>query len=139
MTAPTEPRHVIFDSTPEIFATDSAGRFLFELKIGGEGQLDTHAWDEVRFVISVWHPTERRAIDLDRAYVELDCCWDAEDGRWVKLAEVEPVVPPYSPGQTFDGWIVLPVISSTTAYALTGGGFEPRAPLQIRASAYLVA
>ena len=129
---------LIFDSTPEIFATDSAGRFLHELKAAGNGWVETGSFDEVRFVISVWHPTEGRTIDLDSAYVELDCCWSPEDPKWVKLAEIEPVVPPYNSGETFDGWIVLPVISRSTAYALSGAGFQPRARLQIRASAYLV-
>lgn len=139
MNASTPPRHLIFDSTPEIFATDNAGCFLHQLRVDGDSHLETSAFDEVRFVFSVWHPTERRTIDLDRAYIELDCCWSPGEERWVKLAEIEPVVPPYNPGQTFDGWIVLPVVSATTAYALSGGGFEPRARLQIRASAFLVA
>jgi len=48
-------------------------------------------------------------------------------------------VPPYAGGESFDGWIVLPILGSSTAYALVGSGFEPRARLQIRASAYFVA
>lgn len=139
MTSPTPSRHLVLDPTPEIFATDNSGRFLHELKCGGDGWLETGPFDEIRFVISVWHPTDRRTIDLDRAYIELDCRWSPEDDRWVKLAEIEPVVPPYNAGETFDGWIVLPVISPSTAYALSGGGFASRARLQIRAGAYLVA
>jgi hypothetical protein len=135
----TPARQVIFDSTPEIFATDNAGRFLFDLKDGSSHQLDTRYFDEVRFVVSLWHPSRKRAIDLDRAYVELACSFDEKETQWVKLAEIEPVVPPYNAGETFDGWIVLPVMGTTTAYALIGSGFEPRARLQIRASAYLVA
>ena len=47
-------------------------------------------------------------------------------------------MPPYNAGGTFDGWIVLPILGTTTAYELTGSGFAPRARVQIRASAYLV-
>ena len=49
------------------------------------------------------------------------------------------MVPPYAPGDTFDGWIVLPVLGARSAFSLFGSGFEPRTRLQIRASAYLVA
>ena len=139
MTSNVQPRQLLFDSTPEIFATDSSGRFFLELKVDGNSRLDTATFDEIRFVFSVWHPTERRTVDLDRAYMEIDCNWSPDEERWVKLAEIEPVVPPYNPGQTFDGWIVLPVVATSTAYALSGGGFAPRARLQVRASAYLVA
>jgi len=139
LTASTKPRQSIFDPTPEIFASDSAGRFFHELKIDGATVLDTGAFDEIRFVISLWHPASQRTIDLDRAYVELLCSWSPRDSRWIKLAEVEPVVSPYNPGETFDGWIVLPVVGVETAYALSGSGFEARARLQIRASAYFVA
>jgi len=139
LNANTPPQQLIFDSTPEIFATDNAGRFFHQLKVSSDGRLDTRAFDEIRFVISLWHPAGRRTIDLDRAYVELDCSWNPDRDRWIKLAEIEPVVSPYSPGETFDGWIVLPIVGAITAYALSGGGFEPRARLQIRASAYLVA
>jgi hypothetical protein len=135
----SHPRQLIFDSTPEIFASDSGGRFVHELKVDGSAVLDTAACDEGRFVVSLWHPSGQRSIDLDRAYVELVCSWDPTADRWIKLAEIEPVVPPYSPGKTFDGWIVLPVLGAKTAFALSGSGFEPRARLQIRASAYLVA
>ena len=72
------------------------------------------------------------------AYVELRTCLDPKDEHWIRLAEVEPVVPPYKPGESFDGWIVLPVLATRTAYSLHGSGFAPRTRLQIRASAYFV-
>ena len=65
--------------------------------------------------------------------------FDPEEDHWTKLAEIEPVVAPYGSGETFDGWIVLPVLGGKTSYALVGSGFDPRARLQIRASAYFVA
>jgi len=49
------------------------------------------------------------------------------------------VVAPYGSGETFDGWIVLPVLAAKSAFALVGSGFEPRTRLQVRASAYFVA
>ena len=133
-----EPIQIRFEPTPEIFATDSGGRFSLILRHNGEEQIDTGAFDEIRFVFSIWHPSPKRPIDLDHAYVELGCRLDIADDHWVKLAEIEPVVPPYNAGGTFDGWIVLPVLGTTTAYELTGSGFAPRARVQIRASAYLV-
>ena len=139
MTPDTPPQQIRFDAPPEIFATDTAGRFHFPLTTDGGARLVTEAYDEMRFVFSIWHPSSRRTIDLDRAYVEL--CWtpEASDDHWIKLAEIEPVVPPHDAGETFDGWIVLPVLSLASAFALSGSGFEPRARLQIRANAYLVA
>ena len=74
-----------------------------------------------------------------RAYLELQGSFDPEEEHWTKLAEIEPVVAPYGTGETFDGWIVLPVMAGRSSYALVGSGFEPRSRLQIRASAYLVA
>ena len=139
MNRATKPLHVVFDSTPEIFATDSAGGFVFPLLSAGRKLFDTELFDEERFVFSLWHPSGQRSIDLDRAYVELQGCFDSEEGHWVKLSEIEPVVPAYGAGDTFDGWIVLPVMADRSAFALTGGGFEPRTRLQIRASAYFVA
>ena len=56
----------------------------------------------------------------------------------LELAEIEPVVPPYNAGESFDGWIVLPVLASVTALKLFGSGFEARARLQLRASVYFV-
>jgi hypothetical protein len=118
--------HLDFDPTPEIFATDNSGTFFFALQADGKSRLATSAYDEVRFTFSLWHPSGQRTIDLDRAYVEL-------------RASFEPVVPAYGAGDSFDGWIVLPVLAASGAFALLGAGFEPRARLQIRASAYFVA
>ncbi|HRC84682.1 MAG TPA: hypothetical protein PK413_03635 [Thermoanaerobaculia bacterium] len=139
MSTTNPPRFVAFDSTPEIFATDSNGSFSFALARSGESFLQTESFDEARFVVSLWHPSGQRSIDLDRAYVELRACFDQEELHWIKLAEVEPVVPPYAGGESFDGWVVLPIMASSSAFALVGSGFEPRSRLQIRASVYLVA
>jgi hypothetical protein len=136
---PTPPRQVIFDPTPEIFATDSAGSFTFPLLVAGSAFQETSSYDEVRFVFSIWHPSGQRTIDLDRAYVELRAAFDPDEDHWTKIAEIEPVVPPYAGGESFDGWIVLPILGSSSAFAVVGSGFEPRARLQIRASAYFVA
>ena len=133
------PRQVIFDRTPEIFATDSGGGFSFPLTVGGERFLSTGAYDEMRLLVSIWHPSNRRHIDLDRAYVEVRGSIDVAEEHDVRLAEIEPVVPPYQAGETFDGWVVLPVMATSTSLALSGGGFQSRARLQIRASLYLVA
>lgn len=130
-------RRVSFDPTPEIFATDAGGAFSFPLEVDGERSLDTGAFDEVRLVFSVWHPSERRSIDLDRAYVELRAAFEPGEERWIRIAEIEPVVPPYG-SDSFDGWIVLPVLASETSFALFGAGFEPRSRVQIRGSAYFV-
>ena len=133
------PGHRIsFDATPEIFATDNGGGFTFLLQADGERYLDLAEFDECRLIFSVWHPSERRSIDLDRAYVELRGSFDAEEERWTRIAEIEPVVPPYG-SDSFDGWIVLPVLAPVTAFALFGAGFEPRSRIQIRGSAYFVA
>jgi hypothetical protein len=139
MTRDIRPRQIHFDPTAEIFATDSSGSFFFPLVERGKKVLETGALDEVRFVVSLWCPSANVFIDLDRAYAELRGCFDTEEQHWVKLAEIEPVVPPYGAGDTFDGWIVLPVMGTQSAFGLWGGGFEPRTRLQIRASAYLVA
>jgi hypothetical protein len=136
---PTPPLQVVFDPTPEIFATDNAGGFAFQLLIEGAPAIETRVYDEVRFLISLWHPASGRAIDPDRAYVELQGAFDSDEQHWARLAEIEPVVPPYDPGASFDGWIVLPILSLRSAYQIVGSGFQPRARLQIRASAYLVA
>ena len=135
----TQPRQVIFDPTPEIFATDSAGAFTFPLLDGSQAFVDTSDYDEARFVFSLWSPSSKSTIDLDRSYAELRGSFDPNEDHWVKLAEIEPVVPPYAPGDTFDGWIVLPILGARSAFSLFGSGFEPRTRLQIRASAYLVA
>jgi hypothetical protein len=132
-------QQILFDSTPEIFATDSAGGFVWPLVAGGQPWVETETFDEVRFVFSVWHPAGNKVIDLDRAYVELQAAFDPEEDHWAKLAEIEPVVAPYGSGDTFDGWIVLPVLGAKCAFALVGSGFEPRTRIQVRASAYFVA
>lgn len=131
------PRQYLFDPTPEIFATDASGTFAFSLAVEGADRIETAGFEEMRFVASIWHPSENRTIDLDRAYVELRVCLDPEEDHWIKLAEIEPVVPPHGT-DAFDGWLVLPVLASETAFALFGSGFDPRARLQIRTSAYLV-
>jgi len=136
---PTPPLQVIFDPTPEIFATDSAGGFTFLMVADGAPTIDTGAYDEIRFLVSLWHPKTGRAVDPDRAYLELQGAFDTAEQHWARLAEIEPVVPPYDPGASFDGWIVLPVFSMHSRYQIVGSGFQPRARLQVRASAYLVA
>jgi hypothetical protein len=133
---PAEPLQLVFDPTPEIFATDSGGSFLFPLQVGGRDHVDTSEFDEARFLFSIWHPSSRRVIDLDRAYVELRARIDKE--HWLKLAEIEPVVPAYAGGESFDGWIVLPVMARGSAFALFGSGFEPRTRIQVRAYGYFV-
>ena len=133
-----QPRHLIFDATTEIFATDSGGTFQFPLRHDGEAVLETGSFDEARFVFSIWAPSPNRNLDLDRAYAELRASFDPAEEHWVKLAEIEPGVPPYGAGDAFDGWIVLPVLASVCSFALFGSGFEPRARLQIRAGVYLV-
>jgi hypothetical protein len=132
-------QQILFDPTPEIYATDSAGAFVWPLVASGEPWCDIDAYDEVRFVFSVWHPAGNKMIDLDRAYVELQAALDSEEDHWIRLAEIEPVVAPYGAGETFDGWIVLPVLGTKSAFALVGSGLEPRTRLQVRASAYFVA
>lgn len=133
------PLQLHFDHTPEIHATDSNGSFSFPLVVEGAGQVETEPFDEVRFVISVWHPSGGRTIDLDRAYVELRASFDPDEDHWTKIAEIEPVVPPYAGSESFDGWIVLPVLASVTSFMVFGSGFEPRARIQVRASGYFVA
>ena len=133
------PRQVVFDPTPEIYATDSSGGFRFPLVVNGERQLPTGQFDEARILVSLWHPASQRSIDLDRAYVEIQACFDSKEEHWVRLAEIEPVVSPYKPGQAFDGWVVLPILATQSAFLLAGGGFHPRARIQIRTGIYLVA
>jgi hypothetical protein len=139
MSRETPPQQIIFDPTPEIFATDQLGIFQFPLLEQAKARIETSSFDEVRFVFSLWHPSSKTNIDLDRTYVELRGSLEPGDEHWVKLAEVEPVVPPYAPGDSFDGWIVLPILATTSSFSLFGSGFHPRTRLQIRASAYLVA
>jgi hypothetical protein len=133
------PLQLHFDHTPEIYATDSSGSFFLPLTVEGAAGIETGPFDEVRVVISVWHPAGNRSIDLDRAYLELRASFDPEEEHWTKIAEIEPVVPPYAGSDSFDGWIVLPILGTTSAFALYGSGFDPRARIQVRASAYLVA
>lgn len=137
MSSQTPSRPIRFEATPEIFATDTSGAFVYPLKENGIATIDTLPFDEIRLVFSLWHPSSQRAIDLDRAYAELRGSFDPEE-HWVRLAEIEPVVPPYGAGDRFDGWIVLPILGGNSSFCLAGSGFEPRARLQIRASAYLV-
>ncbi len=139
MSRETPPLQIMFDPTPEIFATDQAGAFQYSLLEQTKPRIETVNYDEVRFVFSLWHPSSKTNIDLDRAYVELRGSFDPDEDHWVKLAEVEPVVPPYAAGDSFDGWIVLPILANTSSFALFGSGFQSRTRLQIRASAYLVA
>ena len=139
MSRDNPPHQILFDSTPEIFATDSSGFFQYPLRQVGHDLVETAAFDEVRFVFSVWHPSAKSTIDLDRAYLELRASFDPEEEHWIKLAEIEPVVPPYGAGDSFDGWIVLPILAERSSFALFGSGFEARSRLQIRASAYFVA
>lgn len=131
-------RQVRFDPTPEIFATESDGGFVFNLTEQGEPWLDTAGFDEMRLVLSIWHPTPKRAIELDRAYVDLQARFDREEDRWTRVAEIEPIVPAYGAGSSFDGWIVLPVFGAQSAFRLTGAGLEGRARLQIRSNAHFV-
>lgn len=139
MTPSSPPRHVVFDPTPEIFATGADGCFRFRLQVENQNLIETHQFDEVRLMISLWYPSAKRTIDLDRAYVELCGLIDPADDHWCKLAEIEPVVPAYNSGRTFDGWIVLPIFSARTGFALAGSGLEARARIQGRVSAYFVA
>jgi len=133
------PLQLNFDPPAEIFATDAGGAFAFTLASKGQERIETNTFDEVRFVFSIWHPSSQRSIDLDRAYAELRGSFDPEEEHWTKLAEMEPLVPPYGAGESFDGWLVLPVLAGSSSFAIFGSGFEPRARVQIRASAYFVA
>lgn len=138
MTTRTAPQHLLFDPTPEIFATDGGGGFHFELLLDGQSSFETGGYDEVRFALSLWYPAQDRVIDLDRAYVEVQTRIVTDEDRWFKLAEMEPVVPAYGAGETFDGWVVLPILAAESAYAVGGGGFAARSRLQIRATAFFV-
>ncbi|MEE2776602.1 MAG: hypothetical protein VYE73_07550 [Acidobacteriota bacterium] len=139
MNSATKPLQIIFDPTPEIFATDAQGAFTYPLLHEASPQVQTGAYDEVRFVFSIWPPSSKKVIDLDRTYVELQVSLDPEEDHWTKLAEIEPVVPAYNAGQRFDGWIVLPILGASCAFSLAGSGFQARTRLQARASAYFVA
>ncbi|MEM6792425.1 MAG: hypothetical protein AAF725_00455 [Acidobacteriota bacterium] len=133
------PRQILFDSTSEVFATDSSGMFTFPLEYQGDPWIETRHYDEVRFIVSLWTPSANSVLDLDRTYAELRGSFDPDENWWVKLAEIEPVVPPYGAGDSFDGWIVLPILAEKSAFSIFGSGFEGRTRLQLRTSAYLVA
>ena len=100
---PTPPLEIAFEATPEIFATDTAGAFSFPLLRGEDHYFETQGYDEMRFTFSLWHPSNQRVIDLDRAYVELRASFDPEAEHHLKIAEMEPVVPAYGGGESFDG------------------------------------
>ena len=78
-------------------------------------------------MFSIWSPSSQSVIDLDRTYVELRASLDPEEEHWTKLAEIEPVVPAYNSGERFDGWIVLPILASVSAFSIAGAG-SSRAP-----------
>ena len=139
MNRSNETRQVFFDATPEIFATSADGTFCHRLRESDSEWVETTGFDESRFILSMWHPASHRTIDLDRAYVELQGCFDPQEEQWVKIAEIEPIVPAYNAGATFDGWIVLPVFAPRSSFRISGAGLEGRARLQIRANAYFVA
>lgn len=139
MSREIEPHQILFDPTPEIFATDSSGSFRYPLSNQGNLVVETASYDEVRFVFSLWHPSSKNSIDMDRAYADLRASFDPDEDHWIKLAEIEPVVPPYGNGDSFDGLIILPVLATRCSFALFGTGFEARSRLQIRGSAYFVA
>lgn len=131
------PLHYVFDRTPEIFATDAAGSFFLPLTIDGKGSFSTAAHDEIRLLTSIWYPSSRRTVDLDRTYVEIRARLAPGEDHWMRLSEIEPVVPAYGGGDSFDGWIVLPVMALESSYGLYGSGFEARARIQVRVSAFL--
>ena len=136
--SPPPPLQILFDPPSEVFATDAAGSFVFPLLHEARSRIETASYDEVRFVFSIWSPSSQSVIDLDRTYLELRASLDPEEEHWTKLAEVEPVVPAYNSGERFDGWIVLPILASVSAFSIAGSGFSPRTRLQLRASAYFV-
>lgn len=138
MSREIRPRQILFDATAEIFATDSGGGFFFPLTHDGEAWIETADYDELRFTVSMWSPSNKAFLDLDRCYAELRGTFDPDEEHWMKLAELEPVVPPYGAGESFDGWLVLPVLGERCGFALAGSGFDQRIRLQIRATAYLV-
>lgn len=129
--------HLCFDRTPEIFATDASGSFSLPLTVAGQDTFSTAGYDEIRLLLSIWYPSSRRSIDLDRTYLEVRTKIHPGDDHWMRLSEVEPVVPAYGGGDAFDGWIVLPVMALQSSYGLFGSGFEPRARIQVRASVFL--
>lgn len=135
---PLLQREAHFDKPPEIFAADNRGFFSFPLTEDGVGYQELTGLDEIRLTLSLWHPSEKQVIDYDKAYVEVRVSLDPDDEHWTRIAEVEPVVPPYNTGQRFDGWIVLPVLSLRMALQVYGGGFAARSRIQLRSSAFFV-
>ena len=135
---PLLQREAHFDPAPEIFAADNRGFFSFPLTQGSEAYQELTGLDEIRLTLSLWHPSEKQVIDYDKAYVEIRASLNPDDEHWTRIAEVEPVVPPYNTGQRFDGWIVLPVLGLNMALQVYGGGFQPRSRIQIRSSAFFV-
>lgn len=133
----TTQRQLSFDPSPEIFAVDNRGHFQFPLTIEGVAAQDLRSFDELRLTVSIRHPSEKHVLDYDRAYVEVRACFDNDD-HWIRLAEIEPVVPPFDSGGQFDGWVVLPVLAESAALRINGGGFEPRSRIQVRSLALLV-
>ena len=82
---PAEPLQVVFDPTPEIYATDSGGSFSFPLLVAGRAELDTADFDEARFLFSIWHPSSRRVIAHRPATIALaDRVAVLEGGRIVE-------------------------------------------------------
>ncbi|MEZ5314247.1 MAG: hypothetical protein R2862_11680 [Thermoanaerobaculia bacterium] len=67
--------------------TDSAGGFSFPLSVKGLALIETEPYDEIRFVFSVWHPSDQKVIDLDRAYLELQGSFGPDEAL-DKLAEI---------------------------------------------------
>ena len=133
----TAQRQLSFDPSPEIFAVDNRGYFQFPLTIDGVADQDLRTFDELRLTVSIRHPSGKHVLDYDRAYVEVRASF-GDDDHWVRLAEIEPVVPPFDSGGQFDGWVVLPVLAERAALRINGGGFEPRSRIQVRSLALLV-
>jgi hypothetical protein len=76
------PLQILFDPPSEVFATDAAGSFVFPLLHANQSRIDTAAYDEVRFVFSIWSPSSSSVIDLDKTYLELRASLDPEEVHW---------------------------------------------------------
>lgn len=133
----TMQRQLGFDPSPEILAVDNRGYFQFPLTVDGIAAQDLRTFDELRLTVSIRHASDKHVLDYDRAYVEIRACF-GDDDHWIRLAEIEPVVPPFDSGGQFDGWVVLPVLAESAALRINGGGFEPRSRIQVRSLALLV-
>jgi hypothetical protein len=116
------PLDLIFDPTPEIFATDAGGGFFYPLVVRGKGRYDTSIYDEVRVVVSIWHPSGQKSIDLDRAYLELRGSFDPDEDHWARLAEIEPVVAPPHGGARVGGGVVFAQQRAVPPVGGSGGG-----------------